>query len=61
MPRAPPQESQCPPSVHCKNLYCVTQHPTEKQMEDMARIALGSVSKVAQIEKWFAHRRGLEF
>ena len=50
-----------PPSVHCKNLYRVTQHPTEKQMEDVARTALGNFSKVAQIEKWFAHRRNLEF
>ena len=30
-------------------------------MEDVARIALGNVSKVAQIEKWFAYRRSLEF
>ena len=50
-----------PPSVHCKNLYRVTQHPTEKQMEDLAQTALGNVSKVAQIAKWFAHRRSLEF
>mmetsp|Transcript_65028 Transcript_65028/g.107978 ORF Transcript_65028/g.107978 Transcript_65028/m.107978 type:complete len:314 (+) Transcript_65028:246-1187(+) len=50
-----------PPSVHCKQLYRQTSHPTEEQMKEVAKVALGNVSKVSQVEQWFANRRSLEF
>ena len=30
-------------------------------MKEVARVALGNVSKVSQVEQWFANRRSLDF
>ena len=30
-------------------------------MKEVARVALGNVSKVSQVEQWFGNRRSLEF
>ena len=50
------------PSVHCKQWYCETRHPSEEQIKEVARVALENVSKVShQVKQWFANCCSSEF